>query len=100
MEIYENYNKRNASINPVLGNICKICQNKIGDCYYLNLTNFNINYIESPLTPIDICESCFLEMRKGDPFLNDPLKRLNYKKLGLNYKHMIYRKIYIPLTGK
>ena len=99
-EIYENYNKRNVYINPVLGNICKICQNKIGSCYYLNLTNFNINYIESPLTPIDVCESCFLDMRNGDPFLNDPLKRLNYKKLGLNYKHMIYRKIYIPLIGE
>jgi hypothetical protein len=97
-DMYEMNNKRNVSINPILGNICKICQNKIGNCYYLNLTNFNIEYIESPLTPIDICEVCFNEMRKGDPFLGDPLKRLNYEKLGLNYKQMIYRKIYIPLT--
>ena len=99
-EIYEIYNKRSVSINPVLGNICKICQNKIGDCYFLNLTHFNIDYIESPLTPIDICESCFYAMRNGDPFLNEPLKRLNYEKFGLNYKHMVYRKIYIPLTGQ
>ena len=97
-DMYEMNNKRDVSINPILGNICKICQNKIGNCYYLNLTNFNIEYIESPLTPIDICEVCFNEMRKGDPFLGDPLKRLNYEKLGLNYKQMIYRKIYIPLT--
>ena len=97
-DMYEINNKRDVSINPILGNICKICQNKIGNCYYLNLTNFNIEYIESPLTPIDICELCFNEMRKGDPFLGDPLKRLNYQKLGLNYKQMIYRKIYIPLT--
>ena len=99
-EMYEIYNKRNVSINPVLGNICKICQNKIGACYFLNLTHFNIDYIESPLTPIDICESCFYTMRKGDPFINEPLKRLNYEKFGLNYKYMIYRKIYIPLTGQ
>ena len=96
--MYEINNRRDESINPILGNICKICQNKIGNCYYLNLTNFNIEYIESPLTPIDICEVCFNEMRKGDPFLGDPLKRLNYEKLGLNYKQMIYRKIYIPLS--
>ena len=98
-EIYENHNKRNVSLNPVLGNMCKICQKKIGDCYYLNLTNFNIDYIESPLTPIDICENCFYEMRKGDPFLGEPKKRLNYERFGLNYKHMIYRKIFIPLIG-
>lgn len=99
-DMYEINNKRDVSINPILGNICKICQNKIGNCYYLNLTNFNIEYIESPLTSIDICEVCFNEMRNGDPFLGDPLKRLNYEKLGLNYKQMIYRKIYIPLTGE
>ena len=98
-EMYENYNRRDSSINPILGNTCKICENKIGDCYYLNLTNFNIEYIESPLTPIDICEFCFDTMRKGDPFLNEPLKRLNYEKFGLNYKQMIYRKIFIPLIG-
>jgi len=98
-EIYQNYNRRDTSINPILGNTCKICQCKIGDCYYLNLTNFNIEYIESPLTPIDICQMCFEEMRNGEPFLNDPLKRLNYEKFGLNYKQMIYRKIYIPLDG-
>ena len=96
-EMYENYNKRDAGINPILGNTCKICENKIGECYYLNLTNFNIDYIESPLTPIDICEFCFDTMRKGDPFLKEPLKRLNYEKFGLNYKQMIYRKIFIPL---
>ena len=99
-EMYENYNKRNVNINPVLGSICKICQNKMGDVYYLNLTNFNIDYIESPLTPIDICENCFENMKKGEPFLNEPLKRLNYEKFGLDYKQMIYRKIYIPLTGQ
>jgi len=99
-DMYEMNIKRDVSINPILGNICKICQNKIGSCYYLNLTNFNIEYIESPLTPIDICEVCFNEMRNGNPFLGDPLKRLNYERFGLNYKHMIYRKIYIPLTGE
>jgi RNase P subunit RPR2 len=99
-DMYNMNNKRDVSINPILGNICKICQKKIGNCYYLNLTNFNIEYIESPLTPIDVCEVCFNEMRKGDPFLGHPLKRLNYEKLGLNYKQMIYRKIYIPLTGE
>ena len=100
LEMFENYNKRNVTINPVLGDNCKICRNKIGDCYYLNLTHFNIDYIESPLTPIDICEGCFNAMRKGDSFMNEPLKRYNYEKFGLNYKHMIYRKIYIPLTGQ
>ena len=99
-DMYDMYNKRDVSINPILGNICKLCQNKIGSCYYLNLTNFNIEYIESPLTPIDICDVCFNEMRNGEPFLGDPLKRLNYEKLGLNYRQMIYRKIYIPLTGE
>ena len=99
-EIYENYNKRNITINPVLGDNCKICRNKIGDCFYLNLTNFNIDYIESPLIPIDICDDCFNAMRSGDSFLNEPLKRYNYEKFGLNYKHMIYRKIFIPLEGK
>ena len=98
-EIYENYNKRDVSINPVLGQVCKICQNKIGDCYYLNLTNFNIDYIESPLTPIDICKICFDKMRSKVPFSNEPRKQLNYEKFGLNYKQMIYRKIFIPLTG-
>ena len=33
-EIYEIYNKRNASINPVLWNICKICQNIIYVCFF------------------------------------------------------------------
>ena len=37
-------------------------------------------------------------MRKGDPFLSEPLKRLNYEKLGLDYKQMIYRKIHIPIA--
>ncbi len=97
-EIYQGYNKRNVTINPVLGNTCKICHNIIGDVYYLNLTNFNIDYIESPLIPIDICEICFESMRKGDPFLSEPLKRLNYEKLGLDYKQMIYRKIHIPIS--
>ena len=99
-EINENYIERDININPVLGKVCKICHNQIGDCYYINLTNFNIDYIESPLTPIDICGVCFDKMKSGDSFLNEPLKRLNYEKFGLNYKQMIYRKIFIPLTGK
>jgi hypothetical protein len=99
-DIYESYNKRNVAINPILGVICKICQNRIGNIYYLNLTNFNIDYIESPLTPIDICANCFDCMRKGEPFLSEHSKRLNYEKFGLNYKQMIYRRIHIPLIGK
>ena len=99
-EMYINFLKRNENINPVLGDICKICRNKIGDAYYLNMTHFNIEYSESPIIPIDICESCFNEMKNGDPFLNDAKKRINYEKFGLDYKFMIYRKIYLPLTGR
>ena len=99
-EMYINFLKRNENINPVLGEICKICKNKIGDAYYLNMTHFNIEYSESPIIPIDICENCFNEMKNGDPFLNDAKKRLNYEKFGLDYKFMIYRKIYLPLTGR
>jgi predicted GIY-YIG superfamily endonuclease/DNA-directed RNA polymerase subunit RPC12/RpoP len=98
-ELYESYNLRSEFINPILGNFCKICKNNISGAYYLNLTHFNIEYIESPMTPIDICEICFNEMKKGDPFLNDSYKRLNYEKFGLNYKNMIYRKIYRPIVG-
>jgi len=99
-EIYINFMKRNENINPVLGDKCKICKNKIGETYFLNLTHFNIEYCESPIIPIDICESCFNEMKNGEPFLNDGNKRLNYEKLGLDYNNMIYRKIYVPLTGR
>ena len=97
--MYTNFLNRNGNINPVLGDTCKICRNKIGDIYYLNMTHFNIEYSESPIIPIDICENCFKEMKNGDPFLNNNIKRLNYEKFGLDYKHMVYRKIYIPLSG-
>ena len=99
-EMYINFLKRNEYINPVLGETCKICKNRIGDTYFLNMTHFNIEYSESPIIPIDICETCFDEMKNGDPFLNDAKKRLNYEKFGLDYKFMIYRKIYVPLTGR
>ena len=99
-EMYSNYIKRNANLNPVLGDKCKICKDKIGDVYYLNMTHFNIDYGESPIIPIDICDNCFNEMKKGEPFLNDSNKRINYEKKGLDYKHMIYRKIYLPLSGR
>ena len=100
-EMYNNFLKRSGNINPVLGDRCKICKNKIGEVYYLNMTHFNIEYSETPIIPIDICEGCFKEMKdaKEEPFLNDSGKRLNYEKFGLNYKHMIYRKIYLPLSG-
>ena len=100
-EMYNNFLKRSGNINPVLGDRCKICKNKIGKVYYLNMTHFNIEYSETPIIPIDICEGCFKEMKdaKEEPFLNDSGKRLNYEKFGLNYKHMIYRKIYLPLSG-
>ena len=100
-EMYTNFLKRDGNINPVLGDKCKICKNKIGEIYFLNMTHFNIEYSETPIIPIDICEGCFNEMRNsdGEPFLGDSKKRLNYEKFGLNYKHMIYRKIYIPLSG-
>ena len=99
-EMYSNYIKRSGNINPVLGDKCKICRNKMGEIYYLNMTHFNIDYSESPIIPIDICESCFDEMKNGEPFLNDNIKRLNYEKIGLDYKHMIYRKIFLPLSGE
>ena len=99
-EMYINFLKRNEYINPVLGETCKICKNRIGDTYFLNMTHFNIEYSESPIIPIDICETCFDEMKNGDPFLNDAKKRLNYEKFGFDYKFMIYRKIYVPLTGR
>ena len=99
-EMYTNFLKRNENINPVLGDKCKICKNKIGDIYFLNMTHFNIEYCESPIIPIDICENCFNEMKNGEPFLNDGNKRLNYEKFGIDYRHMIYRKIYVPLTGR
>lgn len=100
-EMYNNFLKRSGNINPVLGDRCKICKNKIGEVYYLNMTHFNIEYSETPIIPIDICEGCLKEMKdaKEEPFLNDSGKRLNYEKFGLNYKHMIYRKIYLPLSG-
>ena len=101
-EMYSNFLNRSGNINPVLGEKCKLCKNKIGEIYYLNMTHFNIEYSETPIIPIDICENCFNEMKnkKEEPFMNDSVKRLNYEKFGLNYKHMIYRKIYIPLSGE
>ena len=98
--MYSNFIKKSGNINPVLGETCKICKNKIGDTYYLNMTHFNIEYSESPIIPIDICQNCFKEMKEGDPFLKEPYKRLSYEKFGLDYKRMIYRKIYFPLSGK
>ena len=99
-DMYSNFIKKSGNINPVLGETCKICKNKIGDTYYLNMTHFNIEYSESPIIPIDICQNCFKEMKEGDPFLKEPYKRLSYEKFGLDYKRMIYRKIYFPLSGK
>ena len=100
--MYSNFLNRNGNINPVLGEKCKLCKNKMGEVYYLNMTHFNIEYSETPIIPIDICENCFNEMKnkKEEPFMNDSFKRINYEKFGLNYKHMIYRKIYIPLSGE
>ena len=99
-EMYNNYHNNINEANPSLGDFCKICNKKIEGAYFLNLTHLNIFNEESPLTPLDICEVCFNEIKNGEPFINDPLRRNNYDKIGLSYKHMVYRKIFTPTEGE
>ena len=35
--MYSNFLNRSGNINPVLGEKCKLCKNKIGEIYYLNM---------------------------------------------------------------
>lgn len=98
-EIIEEFFNINAyvdkELNPLLGNNCKICNSKLGNLYYINLTHFNlIGKEDTPLTPIDICGDCF-EIIKNEEKFDTLDKNINFNKLGLSSKHMIYRKIFI-----
>ena len=93
-EFYSNNGSTDKAVESYLGNNCKICNSKLGNLYYVNMTHFNVLDGECPMNQIDICAECFDVINKEEKF-NSNEKENNYNKLGLSAKHMIYRKIKI-----
>jgi hypothetical protein len=89
-DFYTSNSNIHSVINPLLGEICKLCGKKLGDTFYINLTHFNL-LGNNPMQPIDICPNCFETMEKNGKL--DIISNDNFNKLGLNNEHMIYRKI-------
>ena len=89
-DFYTNNSNIHSVINPILGEMCKLCGKKMGDTFYLNLTHFNL-LGNNPMLPIDICPNCFETMEKNQKL--DVISNVNFNKLGLSNDHMIYRKI-------
>lgn len=92
-EFYSSNGSTDTGVDPNLGNNCKICNSKIGNLYYVNMTHFNV-IDECPMNQIDICPECFDVINKEEHFDSNE-KENNFNKLGLSAKHMIYRKIKI-----
>ena len=92
-EFYSSNGSTDRGVDPNFGNNCKICNSKIGNLYYVNMTHFNV-IDECPMNQIDICPECFDVINKEEHFDSNE-KENNFNKLGLSAKHMIYRKIKI-----